>query len=96
MAAEQAFLGVLDFDENLLRFYVPLRGQMRTGFCDTQLCIAIPIFVALSANLKPIERARQALRVAMNVAIILVAVLLFGSLIRCSFFMRGPASVPSD
>jgi hypothetical protein len=37
MAAEQAFLGVLDFDENLLRFYVPLRGQMRTGFCDTQL-----------------------------------------------------------
>ena len=33
--------------------------------------IAIPIFVALSANLKPIERDRQALRVAINVATIL-------------------------
>src|SRR6516225_58715 len=43
--------------------------------------IAIPIFVALSANLKPIERDRQALRVAINVATILLAVLLSGSLI---------------
>jgi multiple antibiotic resistance protein len=43
--------------------------------------IAIPIFVALSANLKPIERDRQALRVAINEATILLAVLLSGSLI---------------
>jgi hypothetical protein len=39
MAAEQAFLAwlVLDFDEKLPRFYVSVRGQMRMGFCDTQL-----------------------------------------------------------
>jgi multiple antibiotic resistance protein len=43
--------------------------------------IAIPLFVALSANLNPVERAKQALRVALNVAIILLSVLGFGSLI---------------
>jgi multiple antibiotic resistance protein len=43
--------------------------------------IAIPLFVALSANLNPVERAKQALRVALNVAIILLSVLGLGSLI---------------
>jgi multiple antibiotic resistance protein len=43
--------------------------------------IAVPLFIALSANLTPAERAKQAVRVASNVAIILLCVLGFGSLI---------------
>src|ERR1700737_38665 len=43
--------------------------------------IAVPLFIALSANLTPAERAKQAVRVALNVAVILFCVLGFGSLI---------------
>jgi len=43
--------------------------------------IAIPLFVALSAKLSPVERAKQAFHVALNVAIILLSVRGFGSLI---------------
>jgi multiple antibiotic resistance protein len=64
--------------KELISFFL---GALASLLAIVNPAIAIPIFVALSANLKPIERARQALRVAINVAIILLAVLLFGSLI---------------
>ena len=47
--------------------------------------IAIPLFVALSANLTQQQRAKQASRVALYVAIILLAVLGFGSVILAVF-----------
>lgn len=43
--------------------------------------IAIPLFVSLSGRLTSEERAKQAFRVALNVAIILLCALGFGSLI---------------
>jgi multiple antibiotic resistance protein len=43
--------------------------------------IAVPLFIALSPNLTPEGRAKQAFLVARNVAIILLCVLIFGGLI---------------
>ena len=68
--------------QQLISFFL---GALASLLAIVNPAIAIPIFVALSANLTPAERARQALRVALNVAIILLCVLLFGSLILKAF-----------
>jgi multiple antibiotic resistance protein len=70
---------------NLQQFVGYFVGALASLLAIVNPPIAIPLFVALSGKLTREQRAKQASRVALYVAIILLAVLGFGSVILALF-----------